>query len=54
MIHEKDLSAEDITLSDSIKKRAIHVLNSEVKSVAAASGLMVYAFLTNQINQYST
>ncbi|XP_051228559.1 uncharacterized protein [Lolium perenne] len=43
MIHEKDLSAEDITLSDSIKKRAIHVLNSEVKSVAAASGLMCMA-----------
>jgi hypothetical protein len=54
MIHAKDLSAEDITLSDSIQERAICVFNSEVKSVAVTAGLMVYACLINQISQCST
>lgn len=43
MIHAKDLSAEDITLSDSIQERAICVFNSEVKSVAVTAGLMCMA-----------
>lgn len=41
-IHAKYLSAEDMTLSDSIQERAICVFNSE-GSVAAAAGLMCMA-----------